>query len=256
MQTSFPFSADNPFETLLELFDTTYGQSDAERRDPMRQLVFAIIAEGVAPSVGSAIFNRVLAKYRTWPGIVAAGEDALGALMIGLPNANGRARRVVAALLAVKERCGDYDLELLSKMATDQAQRWLEELPSVTQTAAASVLAYSALRRSVFVVDRDVAVVIRRLRLCPEGSPVSAMARLLAEAAPARWSSREFERFMAGLSRLSRDRCGALPRCDRCPLASSCPTAGRSATVVPFPGRRTAVNVPPARQKRPRTASV
>lgn len=240
MQTALTFAQNPALPALKDRLVRAYpAPAPRARGDALRQLVYMLIARGAAASVGLAVFNRVRTAYPNWEALRRAAPNDLARLFIGLPRARAKAVEIPAVLETIAHRCGgECDLSLLSRMTTDAARRWLEDLPGVDGPLASAVLTFSSLRRASLPIDRTAARPVRRLGLCPDGAPLSALERHVAEAAPADWRSDDFAAFSAALHRLAHTVCGAgRPECDKCPVANLCPSAGRMpAEVLPFPG--------------------
>lgn len=239
MQTVLAFAADARLSALLPRLRACFGGAALRQDDPVRQLVYSLIGHGVAPSVGLAVFRRVTTAYPSLADLAAAAPDALERYFVGLPDAAARAAALPAALQAIAARAGGYDLSLLARLSTEQARRWLLELPGVTAAHADAVLTLSALRRAGVAVDADSARPVRRLGLAEAGAPLSALGRQVGERAPASWQAEDFAALTIGLARLARTACHAgTPDCGACPVADLCPSSrARPATVLAFPAR-------------------
>ncbi|MEM9234651.1 MAG: hypothetical protein AAGA69_10515 [Pseudomonadota bacterium] len=237
MQTSLTFSQHAALPGIVDRLEQTYGRSSRHRRDALRQLVFMVVSQGAAPSVGLAVFDRLRAVYPSWDRLRDARPEDLEALFVGLPERKRKAGLVPEILQAIEEMTGDLDLDHLARMATDSARAWLEALPGVTHTIACAVLSFSTLERTSVSVDQENVRPMRRLGLCPRGTPLSAVGRYVLEAAPTDWSAQEVATLTHGLGRLAATVCHkGRPDCSRCPLMTMCPSSGHTAEVLAFPG--------------------
>jgi endonuclease-3 len=239
MQTQLQFACDSRLPEIEARLTAVYGRSRQRMEDPLRQLVYALISDGAAPSVGLAVFSVMNRHYPSWAKLKAAEPRELESLFVGLPRARHKAEIIPRLLATIEERRGVIDLDFLGRMTTESARRWLEELPGVDRQLASAVLTFSSLKRAGVPLDAESARPVRRLGLCPEGAAMSAVPRHLLERAPADWTAETFGRLGEGLRQLSRDVCHqGRPECERCVLAALCPSAKRAAApVVSFPSR-------------------
>lgn len=239
MQTSLSFSRHPDLPAILERLEYAFGPQARRKRDALRQLIYMVVAEGAAPSVGLAVFDRLQAVYPNWPRLRDADPRDLRALFIGLPDREKKAFAVPEILQAIEDQTGDLDLDHLARLSTEAATAWLEALPGISQSMACAVLAFSTLERPSLSVDRENVRPIRRLGLCAPGAPMSAVAREVLEAAPPEWSGSQVAGLTHGLSRLASSVCHrGKPDCARCPLMTLCPTSGHTAEVLSFPGAK------------------
>lgn len=240
MQTSLTFVLDNRLPEILDRLSLRYPAPSPSPADPLRQLVYAMVSEGAAASVGLAVFNRLMTEYPSWTRLAAASPEALATHFVGLPNARAKSHAVPTLLRAIDAERGEIELDFLGRLSTEAACRWLEKLPGVSASMAAGVLSFSSLKKPLLAVDDETARVVRRLHLCEPGAPASALPRQVAERAPSTWRAGQFAQLGDGLRRLGRQACGhGRPDCERCPLADLCPSQHqRAADIIPFPGKK------------------
>ncbi|ADM10288.1 endonuclease III family protein [Parvularcula bermudensis HTCC2503] len=238
MQTSLDFDRDSALPRMAEILVLTFGKARRHTDDALRQLIFMTLAEGEARSVGLAVFEQMRRRYPNWRALSDASADDLTGLFVGLAHRRRKAEAIPGLLKAIEAESGGFDLSFLARVSTDAARRWLEKLPGVSHTMASAVLAFSSLNRAALPVDRASARPIRRLGLCAEGAPLSALGRQVLERAPASWDAEIVADFSYGLSRLAAGYCGpARPDCEGCPLSTLCPQAARpDSQVIAFPG--------------------
>lgn len=239
MQTSMTFAVDNRLPEILQRVRALFPAPKRGVTDPLGQLVFAVIAEDAAPSVGLAVFNRLKASYPRWSDLRDASPEAVERLMIGIPGGKKKAAALPLIIAQIEAERGVIELDFLGRLGTDAAARWLERLPGVTSTAASAVLSFSDLRRPVVSIGRDAARAVRRLGLAAPSAPLSAVPRQVAERAPSDWRAEEFADLGRGLARIARSSCNeARPDCGACILKDLCPSASRSeAKVLSFTPR-------------------
>lgn len=245
MQTPLSFAVDNRLPDILERVRQLFpSRRPAEATNPIDQLLYAVIGQGLPAAAAMASYLRIRAAY---PGLLALRQTepkALRGLMIGVPSAALKASAVPEILRLIDEAFGCLSLDALERLDDQMALRFLTRLPRVTEEIALSVLRFSGRERTVMSVDADVARPLRRLSLAEPGAPLSALPRQLIERAPIAWRSADFSDLSRGLGRVADRWCHqGKPACAACPLASLCPTAEkkvRTADVVSFPSGRDA----------------
>ena len=77
--------------------------------DPLRQLIFAMVSEGAAPSVGIAVFNRLRAHFPNWRALRDATPEALDSCLVGLKSAARLRQALPEVLFAIEQRCDELD---------------------------------------------------------------------------------------------------------------------------------------------------
>lgn len=238
MQTSMTFAVDNRLPEILERMRALYPARPARLTDPLSQLVFSVVAEGAAPAVGLAVYNRLRATFPRWSDLRDAPEEKVSRVLVGVPGGTEKAKALPAIMRRIEDERGAIDLDFLQRLGTEAAARWLETLPGVNASIAAATLSFSDLRRPVLAIGKEGARPIRRLGLAGPSAALSALPRHVAEKAPSSWRAEDFADLGRGLARLGRTVCGeGRPDCKACPLKDLCPSANRQAAeVVAFPG--------------------
>ena len=232
-----PFAIDNRLPSILDRLKCYQPVDRRRKTDPLRQLIFVVFADGVAPAVAMGLYRQLMNRYPRLSQLRDAATNDLCTLFVGLPGGDLKAAAIPALLQEIDRRCGELSLDLLRALSSEAAHRWLMGLPGVTDVMARAVLSFSTLDRPVIAIDQPTGRVVRRLGLCVDGAPLSALPRQIAERAPSSWSGHEFSELGAGLARLARQACKAgKPKCDLCPLSDLCPSAGQpAAPVLAFP---------------------
>jgi endonuclease III len=162
--------------------------------------------------------------YPTWDDVLAADPAALAESIRQGGLANQKAPRIRQVLARIKEECGDWNLDHLSRVPLDEAKGWLRSLPGVGPKTAACVLMF-ALGRPALPVDTHVYRVARRLGLIGDKiSADQAHAILESQVAP-----EDTYAFHVALIKHGRHTCTARnPNCGDCPLNDVCPSAFRA----------------------------
>jgi endonuclease III len=187
--------------------------------DPMSELVLTILSQNTSDANSGRAFMRLRLRFGTWEELlVAAPDEIVTEIQVG-GLARIKAPRIKAALEAVYERLGSFDIEFLRNLPLEEAKGWLRELKGVGPKTAACVLMF-ALGRPALPVDTHVHRVAQRLGLVPaKAGAVEAHDILEAVLEPA-----EVYPFHISLIKHGRRLCRAQrPLCERCPLLDGCP---------------------------------
>ncbi|MEM6649998.1 MAG: hypothetical protein AAF603_07090 [Pseudomonadota bacterium] len=250
MQTSLTFALDNRLPEIHDRLAVLFPLKTTGKSDPLKQLVFVVVSEGAGPAVGLAVYNRLWTLYPNFGALRDAAVADLQDLFIGLPHAERKAQALPEILKIIENHHGSLDLDFLSKMPAEAARRWLSLLPGVNSAMATAVLTFSGLKKPMVALNQEAARAVRRLGLCEEGAPLSALPRQVAERAPAQWRGTHFAQFSEGMQQVARRHCvDGAPKCGGCPLKDLCPSGERAAAkVIPFSRYQSA-------QKKMRSAS-
>ena len=187
--------------------------------DPMSELVLTILSQNTSDANSGRAFMRLRSHFHTWKELLAADPEAIvPAIQVG-GLARIKAPRIKAALEAVYERRGSFDIEFLRDLPLDEAKAWLRELKGVGPKTAACVLMF-ALGRPALPVDTHVHRVAQRLGLVPAKAGAAEAHDIL----EAILEPDEVYPFHISLIKHGRRICHAQrPLCKRCPLLDGCP---------------------------------
>jgi endonuclease III len=201
--------------------------------DPMSELVLTILSQNTSDANSGRAFMRLRSRFGTWEELLAASPDKIVPEIQAGGLSTIKAPRIKAALGAVYERRGSFDLEFLRDLPLEEAKAWLRELKGVGPKTAACVLMF-ALGRPALPVDTHVHRVAQRLGLVMAKAGAAEAHDLL----EAILEPDEIYPFHISLIKHGRRICRAQrPLCERCPLLDGCP-AGQ-AFVGAKPVRRT-----------------
>ncbi len=214
---------------VVERLSPLYGEPAwAPHGDPMTELVLTILSQNTSDTNSGRAFMRLVQRYPDWQAVLEAPleeierEIAVGGL------AKQKAPRIKAALAAIKESRGSFDLEFLRAMPLDEAKGWLRELKGVGPKTAACVLMF-ALGRSALPVDTHVHRVAQRLGLVP----LKATAEQAHDILEGILAPEMIFPFHILLIKHGRRLCKAQrPQCGECPLLEGCPS-GRAISGPP-----------------------
>ncbi|MGV3615883.1 MAG: endonuclease III domain-containing protein [Fimbriimonas sp.] len=204
---------------LVERLEAVHGRPRyLPRFDPMDELVSCILSQHSADANSFPAFTRLRETFPEWADVVAAGPERVAEVVRGAGLANGKARNIVGCLEMIRERTGDYSLDVLREMPTLEARDWLRSLPGVGPKTASIVLCF-ALGRETIPVDTHVYRVSWRLGLIPEDLGEVKAHDALMEKVPLDMAFR----YHVTLIQHGRTICRApLPLCERCPVTEAC----------------------------------
>ncbi len=187
--------------------------------DPMTELVLTILSQNTSDANSGRAFMRLRGRFPTWELLAAAPLDEIEEAIAVGGLAKRKAPRIKAALAAILERRGRFELEFLRDMPLESAKGWLRELKGVGPKTAACVLMF-ALGRPALPVDTHVHRVAQRLGLVPAKAGAAQAHDIL----EAMLDPAQVYAFHISLIKHGRRLCRAQrPLCAECPLLDGCP---------------------------------
>ena len=106
---------------------------------------------------------------------------------------NVAAERLKVCLTDLIARRGSVDLSHLEGMDTEEALRWLEQLPGIGCKIAAGVMNASTLDRRAIVLDAHHTRILRRTGLVPAKADTARAFAAIMPAMPPEWSKADFD---------------------------------------------------------------
>ena len=208
----------NPEEIVSKL-EAIYGRNrKIARFDALEELVCCMMSQHTADANSFPAFTRLLETYPTWQAVVDSGPEHLAETIRKAGLANQKSRSIIACLTQIKTLNGDFTLEPLRTMNTDDAMAWLMGLPGVGPKTASIVLCFN-FDRGTIPVDTHVYRVSWRLGLFGESIGEAKAHAALRKLVPERLAYR----FHSSLIQHGRLMCRApLPDCTPCPLKELC----------------------------------
>ena len=229
MQRSLAFMVDLSLETVRARLQAILGpqrQADADRLDPMSQLVKASISGRTRDRVAESAFARLRRRFPDWALLGAAAPRTIEAIIRPVTHADAKAVHLRAAIRMIRARTGDLDLAFLADWDEEAAMQWLDGLPGVGPKVAATVLNFSTLRKRVLAVDTHLLRVGTRLGWLPPNADYASGFALMARRLPATWDADALFEMHWLLKYLGQHVCTHhAPACARCPLSDLCPQA-------------------------------
>ncbi|HDQ72251.1 MAG TPA: endonuclease III [Chloroflexi bacterium] len=205
-------------ERAHELLLDVYGDHPWRPSDPVATLVNTILSQNTNDVNRDVAFEQLRERFPSWEAVRDAAEaDVIDAVRpAGLGPTKGP--RIQGALRAITEQEGKITLDFLRDMPTEEARRWLTDLPGVGPKTAAIVLCF-ALGKPAFPVDTHVHRVSRRLGLIPEKASREKAHTLLEDLIPPEL----YYPLHLNLIAHGRAICHArTPECERCLLRDHC----------------------------------
>jgi endonuclease-3 len=197
-----------------------YGyDSGAPSGDPVGGLVATILSQHTSDANSGRAFQNLRHRYPTWEDVVfAEPRDIEDAIRSGGLAAQ-KAPRIQAALRAILEQFGGFDLSVLSTLPRDQARTLLIGLASGIGYKTASCVLLFDVGLPAFCVDTHIQRIAARIGFIrPNDSAERAMHFLEATIQPG-----DTRALHVAMIKHGRQVCRARrPRCATCPLLEIC----------------------------------
>ena len=216
------------YELLLRMYGEPRNEPDY---DPLGGLVGTILSQHTSDINSGRAYKRLITTFHTWEEVRDATIDKIVEAIKcgGLANIKSeRIQKVLATLTEHQQKYGgtktlsEFLYDELACRSTEEAWRYLRELPGVGPKTAACVLMFN-LDRPAFPIDTHVHRVSKRLGLI--GTKVSAdqAHEVFCKIIPAEW----VYSLHVNLIRHGRQICHAQrPECGQCLLFSECAYVG------------------------------
>jgi endonuclease-3 len=209
-------------QTLHSRLVEAYGiQPWKPRRDAMRELISTILSHRTTSAVEWAAMDRLWQRFGSWEGIRAAAVEEIERAIQGVTFAERKAPNIKRVLQIISERRnGDFNIDFLRDLPTEEAMEWLTSLPGVGVKTASLVLLFN-FRHPVLPVDTHVHRVSQRLGLIGEKTTPEQAHDILLPLLPR--DPDVYWNFHLNMLRHGREVCvWSQPRCERCVLKDLC----------------------------------
>ncbi len=154
-------------EDLLDVYEEP---ERSETADGVEVLVETILSQNTNDINRDKAYRNLQDRYDSWEDVEEAPEDELTDVVRVAGLGPTKAERIQKALQLVREETGgDYSVDFLDEMSTEDAKDWLESLPGVGPKTAAIVLCFH-MGRAVFPVDTHVHRLSKRWGMVPENA--------------------------------------------------------------------------------------
>jgi len=206
-------------EEIVARLEARYGVARWKpRMEPLEELIHCILSQHTSDANSFRAFRALREAFPSWQAVVDAPTAQVAEVIRSGGLANQKAPRIQAVLRTVYQLRGDYTLDWLREMDTEEARRFLLGLPGIGPKCAAIVLCF-ALGRPVIPVDTHVFRVSWRLGLIPRSIGEAKAHQALEAMVPPEL----VYRFHVALIRHGRALCKAQrPLCAQCPLTDLC----------------------------------
>jgi endonuclease III len=196
-----------------------YGQPEWRRHfPPMEELVLTFLSQNTSDINSGRAYEALRARYATWQAVVDAPTAELAETIRSGGLAQRKAPRIQNALRRIREERGEFSIDFLANLPTDEAMRWLTSFDGVGHKTASIVLLF-CFDKAVFPVDTHVGRVSRRLGLAGPKENEERIKAIWESLVPADW----FYPLHLNLIRHGRQVCLARgPDCLACVLNDVC----------------------------------
>jgi endonuclease III len=156
----------NKQRLVNQIFGLAKGtkHSDPDARPVLEQFLYAICREGVTRQRADRAFRNLQDRFFDWNEIRVSSPRELAEALDGLPDAEGRAQRLIDILQEVFETTYSFELESLQKKGLKQAAKQLSRYQAASDYAVAWVVQQS-LGGHAIPLDGPSIRVLRRLGL-------------------------------------------------------------------------------------------
>ena len=217
-------SAINKQRVLTHLFTalkSRYGAGEAVGRPVFEQFLYAVCREGTTREKADRAFRALGEHFFDWNELRVSSPREVEEILAELPDAEGRAHRLISLLQEVFETTFSFDLEPLQKKGLKQAAKQLSRYQAANDYAVAWVVQQSLGGHAV-PLDAPTVRALRRLGLLEADQDDPEALRASLEHLVPKIRGPLFGELV---SALAEDVCWeGEPNCPACPLSRECPT--------------------------------
>jgi endonuclease-3 len=207
--------ADEVYRRLL----AAYGEPDWRPHfSPMEELVLTFLSQNTSDINSGRAFDALRACYPTWQAVLDAPTAQLAETIRSGGLAQRKAPRIQGALRRILQERGEFNIDHLAELPTDEAMRWLTSFDGIGHKTASIVLLF-CFGKAAFPVDTHVGRVTRRLGLAGAQETEEKIKATWESLVPAEW----YYPLHLNLIRHGRQVCRArTPDCPACVLSDIC----------------------------------
>jgi len=204
---------------VLALLEQEYGRRyRIRRRDPLEELIFAILNNRTTGAKASTAYEKLSQEYVDRNDVRVTDRRDLAATISGVGMHEEKSSQILRVLNDVFNEHHAFDLDFLSEYDEDDARKYLERMSYLEPFVVNDVLLY-ALGFNAFVIDEDVVRVVKRLGLVERHLSFDGAVEAVQEIVPQRRAGT----FSMLVSRHGREVCTPRNcRCRSCVLRSTC----------------------------------
>lgn len=171
--------------TVISLLERVYGiPKKQNHRNPVDVLIGTILSQNTNDANSRRAHANLTKRFkRDYTKIMNAPTRTLARIIRAGGLANIKAKRIKQTLRAIREARGNFSLNFLHDVSTEQSRSFMRSLPGVGPKTAAVVLHF-CFNKPTFPIDTHIFRVIKRLRLIPEKTSYEKAHLLMEEIVP------------------------------------------------------------------------
>ncbi len=238
------------YKLLKKRFNTP---ADTEKRPVIEHLLYAIIREGAMRELAEKAFKKLRTTFFDWNEVRVSAPHEIEEVLVGIPNADDRAHRIIGVLQYWFELKYNFDMEDLAKKGLkDAARQVVRMLSEVAKTGAkeagrvpvkvvdgndyvvASVI-QQGLGGHAIPLDGPSLRVLRRLTLAEVDETLENVRGSIEHSIPKAKGHHFNELLSAHAGSICFEE---RPKCPSCPLLEECPTGQENIARTPEPKPR------------------
>jgi endonuclease III len=187
----------------------------------LEQLIYGVLRECTTVDLADQAFKNLTLRFFDWNEIRVSMPSEVEESLVDLPDAAGKAERVVGILQEVFEKFFAFKIDEIDKKGLKNAARKLQEMKDVTEFTVAWVVQRS-LGGHAIPLDAPSLRVLHRLGMIEdETESLDSLRATLEHYVP----KAKGPMFADALAQVGKDSCWEEdPHCSRCPLRGECPT--------------------------------
>jgi endonuclease III len=206
--------------TLLKRRYKPKADRDATRLSVLKAVVYGICHEGTTRENANQALSRFKDEFFDWNEVRVSGIDEIRESLAGIPDPEGRARRIRKFLRQLFNRTYGFNLDALVKKPLKEALKVLQTYEAFSSDYVTATVIQQALGGHAIPIDKDTHRALERLGIAEASIPE--LRAVLERAVP---KNRGAE-FLDLIEDLANDTCvEGEPDCPRCELRKICPYA-------------------------------
>lgn len=213
------------YPEVAKLLEQSYGRKTWRKRGTaLDSLIGTILSQNTTDKNSGRAFQQLKDHYEDYQAVLDAPTEELIDVIRVAGLGNQKAPRIQRALQKALDESGDFDIEFLAEMESDEAREWLTNIKGIGLKTASIVVCFS-FGGNAFPVDTHVNRVSQRIGFTPDGTTPDKAHYIMEEIVP----PKDYFAFHIQLIQHGRNVCKARnPQCERCPLTHVCDYYGRS----------------------------
>ena len=220
MTTLFPDARERAAEVQRRLIDLYGVRERVPRREPMHELVSTMLSHRTTEADEARAYARLRERFSSWEQVRRAPLDELIDAISPARFPGSKAPNIQKTLAAIHDARGDYQIDFLADVPTDEGLAWLVALPGVGVKTASLVLLF-CFGKPLLPVDTHVHRVSGRVGLIGPKVTAERAHRELLPLLP--HDDTALFTFHVNLLRHGQRVCRwSEPSCSRCPLTDIC----------------------------------